>query len=176
MSFRHIGMVLVALCLMAPVALAQDNGGGRQGGERQGGERQRFDPAQMRQQMLDRMKEQMQASDEEWSVIAPKLEKVWQLQRDSRGGAMGGWGGRGGRGGDANRDNQPTSAVANAARELRTALEDSAVSPQSVAEKLAAYRAARDKAAEELKTAREDLKGLLTPRQEAVLVMMSILE
>src|SRR5688500_15288170 len=53
------------------------------------------------------MKEQLGTTDEEWKVLAPKIEKVQTAQRNSRGGGgFGGFGGRGGgggRGGDRDR-------------------------------------------------------------------------
>ena len=43
------------------------------------------DFAQMRQQMMDRLKEQMGATDDEWKAIQPLVEKVQQLQRQTGG-------------------------------------------------------------------------------------------
>src|SRR3982750_4077975 len=57
--------------------------GGNNGRNRGGGN---FDPAQMRQRMMDRLKEQLGATDEELQVLQPRIEKVWQLQRDASGG------------------------------------------------------------------------------------------
>ena len=43
------------------------------------------DFAQMRQQMMDRLKDAMGASDDEWKVMQPKIDNVQQLQRQTGG-------------------------------------------------------------------------------------------
>jgi hypothetical protein len=63
-----------------------------------------FDPAQMRQRALERIREQMDVKDDtEWKAIAERLEKVMQARREMGGpggpGGMGFGGGRGGPGG-----------------------------------------------------------------------------
>ena len=91
-----VGAVLILGVLVgATSVLAQQPGPGQ--GRRQ------FDPEQMRARMMDRMKENLQASDDEWQVIEPKITKVMELQRSAVtgrgfGGFMGGM--RGPRGGD----------------------------------------------------------------------------
>jgi hypothetical protein len=135
--------------------------------------------------MLDRLKEQLKSNDEEWQVLAPKIEAVSNAQRNARfGGMMGMWGGRGGGGGGGGRGPGGQggggpggdSEVAKAGRELRTLIESDGADSKDIAARLEAYRAARAKAETELKTARDELKGLVTQRQEAVLVMMGLLE
>src|SRR3954468_69827 len=77
----------------------QDNGGG---GRRRGN----FDPAQMQefqQRRMDRLKEELEVKDDEWTALQPLIQKVMDAQRgvmaDRIGGAF-----RGGRqgGGDNN--------------------------------------------------------------------------
>jgi hypothetical protein len=128
--------------------------------------------------MMDRLKEQLGASDEEWKVLEPKITKVQTAQRDLRGGwGMGG--GRGGRpgGGDANRE-QPaaTSPVEAATRELRAAVEKPNASDADIDQKLTALREARVKAQANLDAARKELKEVLTAKQEANLVLMGTLD
>lgn len=158
----------------------RDGAGQEQRGERgERGERGNWDPAQMRQRMMDGMKEQLQVSDEEWGVLQPKIEKVMNAQRESRGG-MGrrggpmGWGGRDGERRDENAP-EPTE-LERTSRELRSVLEDQSAPASDVAAKLTAYRDARAKAVANLTAARNELKELLTQRQEAVLVMSGLLE
>jgi hypothetical protein len=171
---------------------AGDRGGERgvRGGDRGGdrGGRGNFDPAQFQQRMMDRFKEQLKVPDEEWQVLQPKIQKVLTAQRNVRagegfgrgggpGGGPGGPGGPGGRGGDnAQREAQPQSEVAKASADLRDAVRGETPSEQDIEAKLAALRAAREKAAEELKTARADLQGVVTVQQEAVLVLAGLLE
>src|SRR5690606_32382988 len=136
-------------------------------GER--GERRQFDPEQMRQRMAERMREQLQVNDEEWQVLQPRIERVTNAQRETRGNT---WGRRG-RGGE---EQQPQTAVARASQELRTTLENANASPEEISQRLEAYRAARQQAEAEVTTARDELRQLVTPRQEAQLVSLGVLE
>lgn len=187
MSRKLLFAVAVSVASLSTLAVAQNqpNGGGQGQGQGQGGQggqgggRGNWDPAAMQQRMMDGIKEQMKAPDDEWAVISPKLEAVIKAQRDARVGGFGGrggpGGGRGGQGGGGG-GGQPQSEVAKASQELRTTLEAENASPETVAAKLKAYRDARAAAEESLKTARAELKGVLTERQEAVLVMAGMLE
>jgi Spy/CpxP family protein refolding chaperone len=182
---RFSAMVLLAglmLLGMTTAAFAQaQGGGGRQGRGQRGQGGGNFDPARFQQRMMDRMKEQLGASDDEWKVLQPKVEKVMNAQRDSRGNRFG-FGGLGGRGpgnnNDANRpqSNRPQSEVSKAAQELRTVLDDKSASAEEITKKLTALRQAREKAKAELVTAQKELKELLTARQEAILVSDGMLE
>lgn len=144
----------------APAA-AQQNEGGRQGGRR-------FDPAQFRQRMLDRLKQQLGMSDDEFAAVQPKIEKVFQLQRDARGGRM-----MGRRGGE---NSGPQSPVQTAREDLRKTLDNKDASADDIKAKLTALRDAESKAHDELVKAQDDLKSVLTQRQEAVLVMDGMLQ
>lgn len=154
-----------------------NNGGGRR--NRGGGN---FDPAQMRAQMMDRIKEQLGAKDDEWTAIQPRLEKVMDAQRDTRG-SRGGFGGRtrGGNNGGADNNaqqpsNRPETEVSKAQADLRTALENKETPPAELAAKLKTLRDAREKAKATLAQSQKELKDLLTQRQEAVLVNMGMLD
>jgi len=174
--FWRFLVVPVCVAMLSTAVLAQEERRGeRDGGERRGdfrGGGGGFDPQQMRQRIIERMKEQLAVSDDEWKVLEPKIEKVFTLQRSSRmGGFMaGGWGQRGGEG------QQDQSEVSRASRELRSTLENPNASPQEIQQRLTAYREAREKADQELQQARAELKELLTQRQEAQLVMLGLLE
>jgi hypothetical protein len=180
-------VVAVAVLGSVSVVMAQAQAprGGRQG-------RGQFDPAQMNQWMMQRMKEQLGATDDEWAVIEPRLERVQTLARDARGGGMGGMFGRGQFGGPGGLRGQPggaapqppqgaqptapQSAVSKAAEDLRTTLGDQNSTVAQVKEKLTAYRAEREKAREELSKAQEDLRSVLSVKQEAQLVLMGSLD
>lgn len=177
-----IGVVACVLALViGGLCMAQPPAGGERAerGQRGGGN---FDPAQMQQRMMDNWKQQLGASDEEFKVIQPRLTKVIELNRDAmmggRGGMFGMMGGRGGRGGQqGNRprfpgqeDRQPT-AVEKAAEALSTTLENQSASPETIKQQLTALRAAREKAKQELAAAQQDLRQILSMRQEAVLVL-----
>ena len=135
----------------------------------------RPDPAQFREQMMNRMKERLGASDDEWKVISPKIEKVMTVQRETRGGG-GGFGGFGGGGRRGGGDQQPTTESGKASADLRAALENKDTPADEIAKKLAAYREARDKGRAQVAAAQKELKEILTQRQEAALVNMGMLE
>ncbi len=60
--------------------------------------------------------------------------------------------------------------VTRAMNDLTTTAKEAPASPQLLAEKIAAVRGARQKAREKLKGVEDDLRRLITPRQEAVLI------
>src|SRR5438552_12536629 len=157
MSRRSMIFSIVVSALLIPALVRaqdqnqQDRGGDNANRQDRGGQgmgRGNFDPATFRQQMLDRMREQLGANDDEWKVLSPKIEKVFTAQRESRGG-MGGFGfggGRRGRGGDGGGgrgpgaggggDNQQPSAVQAATEDLRNTLENKSASADDIAAKL----------------------------------------
>jgi hypothetical protein len=147
-------------------------GGGRQ--------RRQYDPAQARQQSLDRVKQALGATDDEFQALAPKIDKVMTLQRDTRGGSS-----RRGRtrGGDPNAAPTPSATpttpltpARQASTDLAATLANKDAKPDEIKARLDAYRAARAQAKAELAAAQQDLLGLLTQRQEAMLVTLGILE
>jgi hypothetical protein len=175
-----IGVVALGVALVVGgLTIAQPPQGGP------GGPGGRFDPAQMQQRMMDRMKEQLGADDEAWKVLQPRLSKVMELNRDVSGGGRGGMFGmmgmRRNRGGNdagpggnrPQRDPSTMTAVEKAADALQTTLDNQSASPEEIAAKLKDLRAAREKAKQELATAQEELRKILTPRQEAQLVLMN---
>jgi hypothetical protein len=189
-----MGVVACVLALMVGgLSLAQQAGGGQGGGRRGGqggGPGGNFDPAQMRQRMADRMKELLGADDAAWKVLEPRVMKVMELNRQAsaggRGGMFGMMGGRGGRGGPGGpggannaggmaqrRGSGPggeQTALDTAIAKLRTVLENQSASPEEIKTALTAVRQAREKAKQELAVAQQDLKKILTVRQEAICV------
>ena len=181
-KIKLLGAAAVFGLLTVPVsaAHAQDNGGGGQngGGRRGGGGGQgggNWDPAQMRQRMMDRMKEQLDMKDDEFAAVEPKLEKVMTARMEVMAGSMGGGNRGGGRRGGGDRPGGNTAA-AKASAELQSTLDNKDAKPEEIKTKLEALRDARTKAKAELTKAQDDLKGLLTPRQEAVMVENGMLE
>ena len=163
-------------------AVAQE---GQGQGRRGGGQGQPMDPEQARARMMDNLKERLGASDEEWQALQPKVEGVLAAQMNARTGAMMGMamgrgGPGGGPGGGAGRgpggpEGEPT-ALMTAGRELRELLQDEAAGNDAIKEKLEAFRGARKQSETELDAARAELQGLVTLRQEALLVAMGLLE
>lgn len=171
-------VVAAAMALHSGVAFGQEaDAGNRRGGNRGG------NPEEFRQRMNDRLKTSLKASDEEWAVIQPLIEKVTTKQREASGnrfggrGGPGGPGGRGGAGGGGgSQADRPQSAASAASQALRTTLENESASPEEIKAKLTAVREARKKAEGEVTQAREALRQVLSVRQEATLVSMGILE
>ena len=78
---RTIGFLTMSLLLgsAAMPVLAQDTPpAGQPGQPGQGG---RPDPAQFRQRFMDRIKEQLGSSDDEFKVLQPKIEQLFVSQR-----------------------------------------------------------------------------------------------
>lgn len=174
-----------------PVAFGQGNPGSPGGGS---GFRQ-FDPARMQEMMLERIKEGIKATDEEWGVIKPLVSEVLKLRPRGGGpgmmgpggpgggpggpdgpgmmpagqGFQGGPGGPGGPGGMMGQQSPEATA-------LTQALDQESSTNDEIQAKLAALRQARAKQAAALKAAREKLSGVLTLRQEAFMVLSGLLE
>jgi len=203
MRQRRKVMVLVMALLIGggwvSQAFAQpregDRGGDRRGGDaRRGGDRGRGGTPEdfrarmeeFRKRMQDRMREQFGASEEEWKVLQPRIEKVQNLQRQGRGGFRGfgsrGRGGRGGRGpgGDDRRPEgtpeRQRSSIEMKTEALQNLLDDDASSPSAIKAALTALRKAREQSAQELATARKELREVCSMRQEARCVLMGLLD
>lgn len=187
--------LLVALLAM-PVLGQADNGGGGGGGNGNaggggggggfgggGGGRRNFDPGQFQQRMMENLKTQLNATDDEFAAIQPKLQTVMALERDvnprprmfGRGGPGGGPNRFGGGFGGGGVTTQP-SAVQTALQELQQTLDDQNASPDLIKTKLDAVRDARAKAKQDLVVAQQDLKSVLTQRQEAIMVLNGYLD
>jgi Spy/CpxP family protein refolding chaperone len=159
-------------CTLAPALRAQDApppganaNGGDQGG---GGRRQRgnFSP----EAMMDRLKTALGVTDDaQWGAISPLIQSVMDLRRaGGPGGGFGGGfrgpggGGPGGRGGSPEVDS------------LRQALTDN-LPDAEIKVRLEHLREVRKQNAAKLEKAQADLLAVLTPRQEAVAVMVGLL-
>ena len=181
-----IGAVCVGQAIAAegrpPPPPGQERG---RGGPRSPEEwRQRME--EFRTRIEDQLRERLGATEEEWKVLQPRMDKVQQLMRQSRAGLRGmfgmtGRGGRGRRGGD---DRQPaegttereSSDVEQKTEALQSLLDDETSSAPSIKAALAALRKARQKAQDELAVARKELREVVTARQEAQLVLMTLLD
>jgi hypothetical protein len=161
------------------------------------------DPAQMRQRMLDRMKQRFEVQDDaEWKLISDRLAKVMDARRSTGGfggpGGMGGLGGPPPQGGPRMNDSGPpqgppdgdgTSRGGSGGRggpggfgrqsspevdALNKAIEGKASSAE-LKSRLEAVRAARKKNEAALAQAQDELRQVLSLRQEAIAVSMGLL-
>ena len=163
----------------------------------QGQGRGNFDPEQFRQRMMDNYRERLEVKgDDEWKVIQPLVEKVMDARRDvgfgGGGFAFGRGGGGGGRRGGGNADAQANGnnngnnqgggrrgfrggEPSPEAEELQKAI-DSNASKDELKAKLAKFREARKDKEAKLAKAQEDLKKVLSVKQEASAVLMGLLQ
>ena len=166
--------IAATLCLSVPQATAQ----GRPG-------RGNFDPAEMQQRMMERYKEALEVkSDAEWKIIEGRIQKVSDARREvGFGGGRGMFGGPGRRpGGDQGGDqaqNRPRNPFGGEpspdAEALQKAI-DAKAPADEIKAKLAKYRDSRKQKEAALETARQDLKKVLSVRQEAIAVMLGLLD
>lgn len=139
---------------------------------------------EMRKQQAQRMREDLELSEDEFSAIQPMIENVQQLSLEflavGRGGpgGPGGFGGRGGfNPGDLGVQMTPQGrALSDAATALRETLDSDGTSSDEIKSKLAAVRQARVAMQDTLRQAREELRGFVTPKQEATLVLQGVLD
>jgi hypothetical protein len=175
------GGCAVVLALGTNTVMAQGQGG-----------RGNFDPAQMKQRMMDDMKDQWEIKDDaEWTAIEGKLGKVidarGEVMASTMRGAFGrGGGGRRGGGGGGNADDNnggqrqrqrgggmfgtPSAAV----EALQKAIDDKAPTAEIKAKLKAVQDEKKDKEAK-LAAAQEDLRGVLNTRQEAIATLRGLL-
>lgn len=165
------------LCVAADNVMAQNNGGNG-GGRRFGG--RRFDPAQFQQRMMEGIKNQMGVTnDTEWNVIKARVQKVLDARRDV---GRQGFGRmmmfRGRRGGQNNGNRprrrggffgQPNPAL----QSLENAIDNNAPTAQ-IKSAMERYRADRKEKEAALEKAQQDLKSVLTVKQEAVALTMGL--
>ena len=195
-----ISLILI-VAFFAAQSFSQDGGRGRgQGGPGGGaqmgpmGERgqgrggmSNRDPEEMRRMMQERMrqriKQNLNATDEEWTKIEPALTKVMTLSRETEGMGMMGRGmmGRGmmnrrGQGpeGQAPEAAEPETKLEKARAALQTSLQGD--DKEAIQKNLDAYRTARNESKKELVAAQQELKKTVTLKQEAELVMMGYLD
>lgn len=155
-------------------------------------ERREWNPEQAQARMAERLKNALEVTDEEWEAIQPLVEDVVVKQRQAGGGRMG-WGGRG-RGGagpeergrrGGERDGEERGPRGQRGgmgggspelQALREAVTDENTSPEALRERMEAVRQAQARAQAELKESRDQLRQVLTTRQEATLMMIGLLD
>lgn len=162
-----------------------------------------FDPEQMRQRMIQRLRDQLEVSDDsEWKVISERISKVLEARRAARPGGgpgmfgppPGGFGGPppGGppAGGPPPGDQAPPPGFAGgpppggpvgfnaepnpAAEALRKAIESKAPAAELKA-KIAELKADLQQKRAALESAQDSLRQVLSARQEAIAVLAGLL-
>ena len=149
---------------------SSDETGGRRGGS----------PEDMQARMLSSLRERLEVpDDEEWKIISERLGKVMELRRASAGGGGGfpGFAGRGPQGGAPENSRGARGARPGGNPEM-TALQSAIRDKMPDAEiKLRLDRVRETRKANEAKLskAQEELRAVLSVRQEAVAVVFGLL-
>ena len=178
-TFNQLSVVACAAFVMflsaSPVAAQQGPGRGN------------FE--EFRQRRMDEYRERLEIKgDDEWKAIQPLIAKVMDARRDvGFGGGFGFGRGGGGRRGGANADAQangnnqggrrglPGGEPSLEAEELQKAI-DSNASKDELKAKLTKFREARKEKEAKLAKAQEDLKKVLSVKQEAAAVLNGLLQ
>lgn len=192
---RNVGIfrigAVVGMLALGVAAFGQNYGGGYGGGygrSRNGGGRngRTLNTDALRQALLGRVQSEVGFTDEEWSVVEPKLWKVVALQAQTGSGTLGQTvtqargSGRGGL--DVNRliaqavNNGNPLPVLQLQQELETLLDDPNTPLNLLEAKLQQYRLVMAQTRAQLEAAQADLQSVLTLRQEWELLEMGYLE
>ena len=175
--------VAACLCFVTNELAAQGQPkGGGQGGPGGGPGRGNFDPAQMRERMMERVRELFEVKDDaEWKIIEERITKVYDVQRENIGSRFGGMGmlfGRGPGGSDNQQSDQgrgrrPGGASNPEAEALQKAI-DSKASTEQLKSRMGKFREARKASEAKLLGAQEELKQVLNVRQEAIALSLGL--
>ena len=178
---KRVNRMWAVLGMAALLGLSTGSAVAQQEGERRqrGGDRGNFDPAEFQKRMMERVREQLEVkSDDEWKVIEPRVAKVMEARRDaSMGGGFGGRGGRppGGGGDQGGGGRSPFGGEPSPEAEaLRKAVEAKAPA-EEIKAKLAKFREVKKVNEANLAKAQDELKKVLSLRQEATAVMSGLL-
>jgi hypothetical protein len=184
MKLNH--MLLAASCAAAltflntGTALAQSRDGreardGRSGRESRDGRGGGWDISQIRQHVVDRLRQQMDVSDDaEWKLISEKLGKVLDARMEVGFGGMRFGRSQSGESSSSNRGPFGGQSSAEIAA-LQKAI-DAKAPAEEIKAKLERVRAETKAKEAKLAKAQEELRGLLSVRQEAVAVMNGLLK
>jgi hypothetical protein len=178
---------MTQMLAIAGVACVASFGSNKASAQQDNGGRRGFDPAraqEFQQRRMDRLKEELEVKDDEWTALQPLIQKVMDAQRAVLADRMGGMfrGGRGGGdtngGGDnANRRRGGFGGLGEPSPEaeaLQKAIEGKASNSEMKAA-LAKYQESRKAKQTDLDTAQTNLKKVLSVRQEAILTAQGLL-
>ena len=154
-----------------------DENNGRRGGGNSS-------PEDMQARLLTALRERLEITDdEEWKLISDRITKLNELRRNAGGGpGMMAFAGRGpqtgggdnNRGGDANRGGRGTRAGSAEMTALQTAVRDK-LPDAEIKSRLDRVRDTRKENEAKLAKAQEELRAVLTVRQEATAVVFGLL-
>jgi DNA repair exonuclease SbcCD ATPase subunit len=117
---------------------------------------------QDRRRAIEDLREQLSVREQEWAVVKPRLEAVYSLRHPVA---------QAGPGNESKR-----TEVEQKSSELRGLLRNEGAPADQIKAGLTALRAAKERARQELATAQQNLRQILTLRQEALLVLNGLLD
>ncbi len=170
--------------VVAGMAAALGFGGNKTLAQQDQGGRPRFDPAQMRERMMERYKETLEVSnDDEWKALQPLIQKVMDARMASFSGMGRGMFGpprRGGdnagdQGGGPRRGGGMFGGTASPEAEALQKAIDAKAPKAEIKAALAKYVESRKAKQAELEKAQDDLRKVLTARQEAIATLNGLL-
>jgi hypothetical protein len=168
-----MGGMAAALFISAGNVSAQNGGGGGRGN---------FDPAAFQQRMMDNIKEDLGFTNEtEWNAIQPMIQKVMDARRETMGGGMGRMFGRNRGGNNANAGNNGGrrggfgGTPSPEAEALQKAIDDNAPTAQIKAA-LEKYKVSQKEKQAKLVQAQENLRKVLTVKQEAQAALLGLVD
>lgn len=174
-------LAATTLSVASTVLLAQTTG--TTPGERSrrgdgGGDRGNFNPQEMQARMLNALRERLEVTDdEEWKLISERIAKLSELRR-SAGGGPGGFisrGGPQGGGGDTRGGTRGTRSGGNPEMDALSSAVRDKLPDAELKVRLERLRESRKANEVKLAKAQEDLRAVLSVRQEAVAVVFGLL-
>jgi hypothetical protein len=174
--FTICGAAAALICGAGAVSAQDNNGGGGFGG-RGGG----FDPAQFQQRMMDHIRDQLEfTNDTDWNAVQPLVQKVSDAQRELRAGQMAGMRMMFRRPGqnDDNQRRQRFGGFMGQPSAEYTALQDAVnnnAPAAQIKDLLNRYNASQKAKEDKLKAAQDNLRAVLSVRQEAEATLIGLL-
>jgi hypothetical protein len=170
---------LASSSLIAQTPSTRRDDGARRSGDGQGGDRGNFNPQEMQGRMLAALRDRLEITDdEEWKLISERITKLAELRRNAGGGIGGMMGSRGGPpggGGDRGGPSRGPRPGGNPEMSaLGLAIQDK-LPDAEIKSRLERLREKRREAEANLTKAQEELRAVLSIRQEAVAVMFGLL-
>ena len=187
-------LVLAGVLALTPFAQAQRGGGADRGDWNQ----------RIQERIMGAIQQTLEAPDDEWEILQPMVSKIYALQNEMRPSRMSLFAGRGrggtegrGRGGDAegrgrgrgqfgerdgeregNREGNREGRGRNQGDAASTALREAIESGDAaqIKKALTDLRDQREKQADELKKTQDELRQIVTLKQEATLVVHGFLD
>ena len=123
------------------------------------------------------LKLMLDAGDDEWKLLAPKIEKVLAARQNTNTGAGMNWTTSNKAGPQFKAStSKPDTGPGKALQAVRDAVADETTSKEDLAKRMAAVRDVRKKARADYEAAQHELIETATPRQQAILMTLGVIE